>query len=210
MTTPSPHPTDTYPPELCEWINHLPHPEASSTPHAARLARMLAILAAPDVMNESAHLFKGMLAGLDAGARQARIDNFKNFIEEAAALPERRHPTAGFKRIKHRFSEYRATHQNAAANGCIEAIEATHLLQYEYHAAREKHGTTEKRSPTNSNNEHIDAWRRWRLKRLALHYLGLEHPPLTDALFRALFTVSNDTAVQVPTAHHHPQDEPAA
>ena len=67
MTTPSPSLTDTYPPELCEWINHLPPPRGRQPPHAARLARMLAILAAPDVMNESAPLFKDMLAGLDAG-----------------------------------------------------------------------------------------------------------------------------------------------
>lgn len=191
-------PSTAYPPEIVEWIDTLSRPDPSNARYAARLARLLAILKAPDVISESAHFFTENLAGINAGTRQARIENFKNFIEEAAALPEKPRLTWHFNRIKHRFSEYRTPDQTLttiALQDLAEKIEAINLLQYEYHAMHEKNGATEKglHSPANTGSAYIEAWREMRTKRLAVRYLGLDNQPFATAILRVLFQRPGET-----------------
>ena len=83
----SPHPCETYPPEIIEWSAMQADPDHLTE----RQERASDILTDDDVMRAAPHVLDVMLADNDRWQgedRASRLDGFWRFIKEAAALPE--------------------------------------------------------------------------------------------------------------------------
>ena len=83
----SPHPRETYPPEIIEWSAMQADPDHLTE----RQERANDILNDDDVMRAAPHVLAVMLADNDRWQgedRTSRLDGVWRFIEEAAALPE--------------------------------------------------------------------------------------------------------------------------